>query len=151
MQDFVSGNTEGAPGPEWTAAHVDRFQEAGLESIKSAWRAALDKAGPVLRRMGEGLLPDIVTHEFDVRGTLGNTDERESNRLAASLDVLAGWGDAHYRSDGIPALRIRTDRKHYVLGDGSPEVSVTGTVFEVSRVTTGRRSRAQILALDWSG
>lgn len=150
MQDFVTGNTEGAPGPDWTAAHVDRFRDAHIESIKSAWRAALDKSGPIFRTMGAQLLPDIVTHEFDVRGAIGNDTERESERLGAALHVLASWGDGYYRQAGLPALQIRTDRKHHQVGEGSPQATVTSTVFEASRVLTGRRSEAQLRALDWS-
>lgn len=151
MQDFVSGNTEGAPGPDWTAAHVERFRDVGVESTKSAWRAALDQTGPIFRQMGAQLLPDIVTHELDVRGALGNTAERESERLGAAVDVLVTWGDAYYNRAAIPALELRTDRKVFNLGDGSPRGSVFLSTFEASRVLTGRRSRAQIRALEWSG
>lgn len=150
MQDFVSGNTEGAPGPEWTAAHVARFREAHIESIKSAWRTSLDQAGPIFRRMGSQLLPDVVTHELDVRGALGDASERDSERLVAALDVLAAWGDAHYKSAKMPALMLRTKRKHYTLGDDHPQGTVSTTIFEASRILTGRRSQAQIRALEWS-
>lgn len=150
MQDFVSGNTDGAPGPEWTAAQVERFRDAHIESIKSAWRASLDQAGPIFRRMGAQLLPDVVTHELDVRGSLGNIEARDSERLAVAVDVLASWGDGYYKSAGIPSLMLRTDRKQYILGDDSPQGEVSATVFEASRVLTGRRSHAQNRALEWS-
>ena len=150
MQDFVAGNTEGAPGPEWTAVHVARFREAHIESVKSAWRAALDKSGPIFRTMGAQLLPDIVTHEFDMRGALGDAGERGSERLSAAMDVLASWGDGFYRQSGVPAIKIRTDRKHHTIGEGSPQAIVSTTVFEASRALTGRRSETQIRALDWS-
>lgn len=150
MQDVVSGNTAGAPGPEWTAAHVDRFRDAQIESIKSAWRAALDQSGSLFRRMGDQLLPDIVTHEFDVRGALGNTDAREEARLVASVEVMASWGDAHYKSEDIRALELRTNRKTYALGFGAAKASVEAELFEASRVITGRRSPEQIRSLHWS-
>lgn len=150
MQDFVSGNTDGAPGPDWTAAHVDRFRDAHIESVKSAWRAALDKAGPIFRTMGAQLLPDIVTHELDVRAALENSAERDSARLGAAFDVLTSWGDGYYRQSALPPIQIRTNRKHHALGEGSPRATVTTTVFEASRVLTGRRSEAQIRALNWS-
>ena len=150
MQDFIAGNTEGAPGPDWTAAQVERFRDTRVEAIASAWRASLDHAGPVFRRMGSQLLPDIVTHEFDVRGALGNTDARQSDRLAAAVEVMTSWGDAHYKSAGIPALAIQTDRKYATLGGDVPLATVAASGFETLRFLTGRRSPAQIRALDWS-
>lgn len=150
MQDFVSGNTDGAPGSEWTAAHVERFREVGIESIKSAWRAELDKAGPVFRRMGEQLLPDIVTHEFDVRGAVGDDGARDAARLAAAVGVFLGWGDAHYKNAEIPALELRLDGIARALGEGTPQAAVVISLFEASRMLTGRRSEAQIRSLDWS-
>ena len=150
LQDFVAGNTSGAPGPDWTAAHVERFRGAHLESVKSAWRAALDQAGPVFRRMGDQLLPDIVTHELDVRGAVGNTEDRDTSRLGAAVDVLLSWGNRHYSSSGIPALMLRLESKSAMLGEGSPEVTITAGLFEASRILTGRRSEAQIRSLDWS-
>lgn len=104
MQDFIAGNTGGAPGPEWTNAQVERFRGSHIEAIKSAWRASLDQAGPVFRRMGDQLLPDIVTHEFDARGALGNQDARNEGRVAASLHVMAAWGDCHFKNVGLPSI-----------------------------------------------
>lgn len=150
LQDFVSNNTEGAPAPEWTATHIERFREAHIEAIKSAWRAALDKAGPVFRRMGDQFVPDVVTHEFDMRGALGNADERGADRLAAAVDVMRSWGSAGYKSAKLPAIEIQTERKSLILGEGLPQASVVTTVFEVSRIFTGRRSSGQIRAMNWS-
>lgn len=150
LQDFVSRNTEGAPGSDWTAAHVDRFRDAHIESVKSAWRAALDQAGPIFRRMGNQLLPDVVTHEFDARGALGNSDERDSARLNAALDVLIQWGDAYYRNAALPPLELRLNGMVRNLGDGEPEAVIDTDPFTASRVLTGRRSEAQIRELDWS-
>ena len=150
LQDFIAGNTEGAPGPDWTAAQVERFRDTRIEAIASAWRASLDQAGPIFRRMGNQFLPDIVTHEFDVRGAIGNTDERSSDRLAVAVNVMTSWGDAHYKSAGIPALALQTDRKYATLGGDVPQATVATNVFEALRVLTGRRSSAQIRALDWS-
>lgn len=150
MQDFVSGNTEGAPGSEWTAGHIERFRETRIEAIQSAWRASLDQAGPVFRRMGDQLLPDIVTHEFDVRGALGNTEARDAGRLAASVQVMAAWGDTYYRNASIPPIQIRINGKPIDMGEGSGQLTATMDAFEASRILTGRRSVAQIRALDWS-
>lgn len=150
MQDFVSGNTDGAPGPAWTAGHVARFREAHLESVKSAWRASLDKSGPIFRRMGDQLLPDVVTHEFDVRGALGDTEARDEDRVHAAAEVLANWGSGYYANANISPVWLRLERKAIVLGEGKPQATLSVSAFEASRVLTGRRSEAQIRRLEWS-
>lgn len=150
MQDFINRNTDGAPGPDWTAAHVARFRDTDLASIKLAWQEAIDNAGAVFRHLGGRLLPDVATHELDVRGALGNTEARDTDRLRTATEMLISWGDAHYRNVSMPAIELRFDGKSYAIGEGDPQAVISTSLFEASRVLTGRRSEAQIRALDWS-
>lgn len=150
--DLSTGNTNGAPGPDWTATHVERYRESNLKEIADTWREAADspEAKSLYGKMGAHLLPDVVTHEFDVRGALGNVDNRDSAGLHAIYPVVIGWLDGAFEKKNLPAITISSEVDPVVIGDGMPQSTLVSTLFELSRVFTGRRSVAQVAAMDWS-
>lgn len=150
--DLSTGNTEGAPSPAWTASHVERYRDSSLEAIASALRDAADSpaAKSLYGKIGVHLLPDVVTHEFDIRGALGNGDNRESAGLQAIYPVVTGWLNGAFEKKGLPAITISSEVDPVVVGEGMPQATLVSTLFELSRVFTGRRSVAQVAAMDWS-
>lgn len=151
LQDFLNRNTSGAPSPEWTATHIERFRDTELNTIKSAWLEAVDSAGGIFRHLGVQILPDVVTHEFDIRGAMGNTEDRDAERLGAATDVLMDWANQSFEAKDLPTLSIRLNRNTRVLGGDTSNTELVSTVFEISRVLTGRRSESQIRGMEWSG
>ena len=149
--DLITGNTRHAPSPAWTAGHVERFSQRDLFEIAFLWRDAIQwESAELFERLGVRFLPDIVTHEFDVRGALGNTEDRDEERVHVAFAGLAAFVDRAWRESGIPAVELVTGQDRIVIGDGDPRATARGTAFELSRVLTGRRSPAQVRALDWS-
>ncbi|MGV0742956.1 maleylpyruvate isomerase family mycothiol-dependent enzyme [Mycolicibacterium sp. XJ870] len=145
-EDWTSGRLAGAPTDEQTAAQIARFADHDVNGILSAW----DEAAAQLDHLAEtdGLKPplgDIVVHEHDIRGALGRPGARDSaaahdvsdqllNMLRPPVPLVVAVEDAEYRSG--PA-------------DG-PEIRLSTTRFESLRWRTGRRSRAQLAAMNWS-
>lgn len=123
-QDWTTGRLTGAPTADQTATLVDLAHSAGLKAP----------------------LGDITSHEHDIRGAIGRPGARDSTavhrssdqllaNLATPVPLLVTVEDAEYRSgpsDGAD-LELRTSR------------------FEALRWRTGRRSRDQLAAMDWSG
>ena len=97
------------------------------------------------------LVTDVCVHADDVALALDHPPDRDS---AASHVALAGYCfgmDYRLRALGLPALALRYGEKERVLGEGVPGATVTADRWELLRVLAGRRSRDQILALDWAG
>ena len=97
------------------------------------------------------LVTDLCVHTDDVLGALGLPPRRDS---AAARVALAGYCfgvDYRVRALGLPALAVAYDGKERILGEGPPAAAVTGDRWELLRAFAGRRSRAQLLALEWSG
>jgi uncharacterized protein (TIGR03083 family) len=97
------------------------------------------------------LVTDLCVHSDDVAIALGLPPNRET---AASKVALAGYAfgvDYRIRALDLPALSLRYDGKERTLGEGAPAAAVTADRWELLRVLAGRRSRAQISALDWTG
>lgn len=149
-EDFASDNLEGVGGKVWTAAQVERYREADLATIYAKWREATDLLAEKIKPMGRNFLGDIVVHEFDIRGVLGNTDARDSRRMAESLDQFIYWTDVRFRKENIPALNLRFDGKEATLGEGDATCTLETSAFELFRALAGRRSSAQVRGYQWS-
>ncbi|WP_228032600.1 maleylpyruvate isomerase N-terminal domain-containing protein [Mycolicibacterium sp. P9-22] len=146
-QDWADGTLSGAPTDEQTAEHVARFADRNTAHLLEAWTAATAR----LQQMAatDGLSPplgDIACHEHDIRGALDRAGARESAAVWHTSDRL------------IPMLqpsrpvRITVEDGEYLCGPAEgTEIGLTTTRFEALRWRTGRRSRAQLAAMNWSG
>lgn len=150
IEDGLNGNMDDLGAPHWTAAQVARHRHLDLDGVKAKWTAGLDAAGDAAAEMTGGAIADLVVHEFDVRGALGNTENRGGEIIAVSVPMYTGFLDGAFRANNIPALKLVTDVGETVIGEGEPAGELHTTGFELLRVATGRRSLDQIRALDWS-
>lgn len=151
IEDFHSGNIDGFGTSTWTAAQVDRYRDLSLTEMKDRWDAIIAEMGDAFAAVGENDLPDIGTHEFDVRGALGNTENRDAPILEATLRFLVEGLDEKFDAMSLPPLRLIADDLNLVVGNGEPVGEIRTSVFEATRVMTGRRSAEQIRQLDWTG
>jgi hypothetical protein len=144
--DWGQGVLTGAPTDEQTAAQVARFDGQGLPEIIEVWTAAAAHLSHLAEN--SGLAPplgDIAAHEHDVRGALGKPGARDSAAVRYTSDLLL----ANLRTP-VP-LRVTVEDAEYRSGpDGGDELSLRTTRFEALRWRTGRRSRDQLAAMDWS-
>jgi uncharacterized protein (TIGR03083 family) len=144
--DWGSGRLTGAPSDEETAAQIARFDGHDEAAIVTAWA----NASAVLARMAEtnGLEPplgDITCHEHDLRAALGLPGARDSAAVWYSSDRLL----TNLRTP-MP-LRVTVEDGEYRSGpEGGAEIRLRTTRFEALRWRTGRRSRSQLAAMDWS-
>jgi uncharacterized protein (TIGR03083 family) len=142
---------------EDTARQVEQRKDLTLGELCAQWSGIapdLDAlmSGPNGRHYGL-MAADVWNHEQDIRGALGLPVDREDETCAAIAGFIAGLFDRQWRKKGLgPAVHFFTvEGGMWQVGEGEPEVSLHTTDYEFSRILTGRRSRAQILALDWVG
>lgn len=145
-EDAVSGRLTGPPTDEETAAQVARFGDHDLAGILAAWT----DAAAALDRMAEsaGVKPplgDVTSHEHDLRAAIGRPGARDSAAVWHSSDQLL----TNLRTP-VPLL-VTVEDGQYLSGPGDrAEIQLRTTRFEGLRWRTGRRSRAQLAAMDWS-
>jgi hypothetical protein len=97
---------------------------------------------------------DIASHEQDIRGAVDRPGAREGNAaiefvVPILLDRLAPrLGEA-----GPGPIEIVTDHGSVMVGAdrGGPPTRLDVSDFELFRAVFGRRSRAQLAALTWTG
>ena len=141
------------PTPEWTAGHVARGRDVPLAGLLDQWaahsvavEALLDSRSPWPPVM------DLGSHEQDLRGALGVPGARDCPLVVIGAKVLLGGLQ-------VPAPLLVTTQDHRIrVGpDGSQDVPddertrLETTTFEAFRWRMGRRSRAQLAAMAWSG
>lgn len=145
-EDCADGTFTGPPTDAETAAQIARFVDHDLEELFSAWTVAAE--GLDLMADTTGVAPplaDVTCHEHDVRAALGRPGARDSDAV---------WQSSHQLltilRTPVP-LRVVVEDADYRSGpDDGREIALRTTRFEVLRWRTGRRSRAQLEAMDWS-
>jgi uncharacterized protein (TIGR03083 family) len=144
--DVGRGRLTGAPTDDETAAQIARFDGAQLSDIIAAWTDAAAHLDHLAESRGfEPPVGDVTSHEHDLRAALGRPGARDSAAVHYSSDRLL----TNLRAP-VP-LQVTVEDAQYRSGpeDGA-ELVLHTTRFEALRWRTGRRSRAQLAAMDWS-
>src|SRR5665213_1304111 len=127
---------------EWDAAVpmlLDRMQGdvPGVDPLPLAFDAVL--------------VTDLCVHADDVLAAIGLSPDRSRAATGIAFATYAFGVDYRLRALGLPALGFRYDGKERTVGEGPPGATLTASRWELLRVVAGRRSRAQIAALEWTG
>lgn len=147
-EDAVAGwAPTGGITEEWTEGHVRRAEGVPAAELLDRW----ERVGPSVEDVARArpfwpLAIDAGSHEHDLRAALGDRGARDS-------DMVRIGGTALLRSLSVPApLVVETEGGQSRVGPegGEPAVLRT-TMFETFRWRMGRRSRAQMAAMDWTG
>lgn len=148
-EDVEAGNMAGAMTDTWAAAQVARGKDRSPEELIARWADRLPVMTAFLGEHANRRWPaivDLAAHEQDIRGAVGRPGARDNPiiramtpRMLAALDVP------------VP-LVVRTEDGDVRVGpDAGEPVVLSTTRFEAFRWRLGRRSRAQLAQLDWSG
>lgn len=153
--DVIGGAVEGLGTDERTSAQVSARAKMTVDEICDEW-CAFDEAMrattatvPLLERR---LAADLVIHLQDVQHCLGRPIDRND---AATISAAQVYGirmpDRWAEATGLNVAVELTDgyRSHSDL-DGA-DVTLRCTPYDFLRSVSGRRSRRQVEALDWSG
>lgn len=156
VTDAVRGNLEGAGSDEWTARQVAERAGWSLDRIVEEWEASSAIVEGQLNDYPKGLsrtlIIDLVTHEHDLRGAIGAPGGRDSEAYEVGRKGFHVALAKQIEERGLPGLRLTADDGWSFDAGPDPQVTVNAPdSFELFRALSGRRSRAQVLAYDWSG
>ncbi len=145
-EDWADGRLSGAPTDDETAEHIRRFDGRSHAELLDVW----SRTGARLRHLADtaGLEPplgDIACHEHDIRSAIDRPGARDAPSVQWTADRLLS-----ILAPPVP-LRVVVEDGEYRTGPADGEEIVLHTTrFEALRWRTGRRSRAQLAAMDWS-
>ena len=150
--DISTGNMAGTATNAWTQAQVDKRRDWEFGRVLDDWGAHAGTVEPMLNEIGQPIgqmLFDAWTHEQDIRGALGEPGGRD----CAAADVAFAWFQEAGATNGFcgGALELVVEDGTFVIGEGDPTGRVRTSRFEFLRTVTGRRSLAQVRALECEG
>jgi uncharacterized protein (TIGR03083 family) len=155
VTDILDQNLDGVGSDAWTQAQIDARRDKTIEQIVDEWRTRGPEFDAGLDLLGAGAgrpaVADLVVHEQDIRQALDAPGGRGSDGVAVAFDLYREVLGTRIAEHERPALRVAAGADEMVLGEGEPTTSLRGDKFELMRALTGRRSDAQLRALDWDG
>lgn len=153
--DVCSGNMAGAPGDEWSAAHVTARRGRSVADVLDEWSGYGDQLTPVFAGGGMRamiLVADVVSHEHDLRGALGVPGDRGDPVVATLAAGFAKGLGRRLDEAGVAPLRLVAGGRQHVAGTGEPAATVqVDDDFELLRGMTGRRTDGELRAWRWDG
>jgi uncharacterized protein (TIGR03083 family) len=145
-EDAVAGRLAGIPAPEFTADQVIRLAGADVAEMLSRWADAAGTFEPVLDAFEVWpAVIDVASHEQDIRSAVGHPGARDCLAIRACTPWLLTW-----LRPSVPLLVVTEDAE-YMTGGEQAELIVSTSRFEAFRWRMGRRSKAQLAAMTWSG
>lgn len=156
--DLAAGAREGLGTDERTRNQVESRAGLTVEQICEEWLGHEPTVGQIMTEtpeLGERLGADLIVHFHDVQHALGlpidRDDEatRRGGRIYGSrmVDVYAESVNVTLNLDLGAAGRFEPADPPA----GAIELTLRTTAYDFLRSVTGRRSRAEVQALDWSG
>ncbi len=95
---------------------------------------------------------DIHAHEQDIRYAIDEPGARDTFGVELGTKVLVAGLKGKQAAHDLPTLRVEVPGwRTWDIGDGDPQVTLTADRFTLFRALSGRRTRAQVEALDWTG
>lgn len=151
---FPGGDDGG--GNEWTAGQVARGGERTIGDLVEEWDREAPTFADGLRAFGYDFgahfVADLHAHGQDVRQALAAPADRDPVTVDVALDHYLGFVGETLTHAGWGELEVVTDTETRRFGTGGPRrAGVAATSFELLRAFSARRSRRQVLALDWTG
>ena len=148
IEDAVAGRIAGPPSPTQTSEEVGRHRDDEPQAMLDWW----DGAGPLFEdALSHGdrwpAFLDVLSHEHDIRGALGERGERGGVEVERAAELLLA------RASLPRAVTVDLGRRSIrVLGAAAdePGLVLRTNAFEVLRLRLGRRARAQVRDLEWS-
>ena len=155
--DIASGRREGLGTNERTAHQVGSRAGRSPEELCQEWLGHEDAMRQAMEEnpfLGCRLGADLVVHLHDVEHALGLPIDRDD-----AATVSAGQTYARVVPERLAGLRpvgltielADGTRSGAGQDSGGPQLELRATPYDFLRSATGRRSRGQVQALDWTG
>ena len=140
--DALNGRMDGVATDPWTAAQVERGRGTSTADLLERWteQAAVFESFPLPPQA----VIDLTTHEQDIRGAVDRPGARDTDEVQFAFELVA-----QRAVEVVPGLRVEADGVAYGPEDATS--TLRGDRFDLYRAMMGRRSPAQLRALDWGG
>jgi uncharacterized protein (TIGR03083 family) len=146
-EDGAAGRIVGIPTESLTAEQVERHRLETPVEMLDAWAVTAPFVAEAITQSERWPAAiDVLSHEHDLRGALGAAGARDHESIETIANLL---GQGLHASTSV---RVELGNEHVGAGASGTgdELTLRTTPFEFFRLRMGRRSRAQVRALQWS-
>jgi uncharacterized protein (TIGR03083 family) len=144
--DGPSGDLQG-----WLDGLVDARREVPVAELLRRWAACADATSDLVDG-GAGLLAiDVVMHEHDLRGALGQPGARGAAELRAIVQPALELLVPAMKAAGLGSLVIDADGVRWASHVARPGCTLHVDPWEAARAIGSRRTAAELRALPASG
>lgn len=143
VEDALAGRISGPPTEDQTRDQVARHAGDDPVALLQQWNELAPGFEDVLDAFP--IWPafiDAISHEHDIRAAVGDRGGRDTDDVLRAAELLAAPPPG-------PGLGLVVDGRDH--GDAAVDARLTTTSFELLRLRLGRRSEAQVRAMDWDG
>lgn len=152
--DSITGNLDNMGQADWTENQVAPRRDKPLDEILEEWdrlgkqvESGLDDIHPAA---ASSLIADLITHELDIRGALGDKDARAGEGVVISTSFYARNFGKRLKDAGLPTVIVECGEHQWTAGREEPEGYVRAPMFEMLRGLTGRRTLDEVKGFDWT-
>ncbi|MEQ3549414.1 maleylpyruvate isomerase N-terminal domain-containing protein [Pseudonocardia nematodicida] len=142
--DVVAGDEPDDHNERWTRAQVERRRDRDVGELVAEWESLTGPMQDWMRAHTTRPLGDVIIHEQDLRGALGEPGAQHTPGLHALRDKFAG----RFRAEAadLPPIALVGDGWRWVSSgeEGDAAVVVRTTDFHLARALVTRRSAAQL-------
>ena len=155
--DIAAGRRERLGSDERTARQVVARAGHSLEQICGEWLAhgtAMEQAMEEETFLGLRLAADLVVHLQDIQHALDLQIDRDDDATISAAHTYASIIPDRLVEHGHRGLVVELDdgsRFEAAGGSEGPTLLLRATAYDFLRSVTGRRSRVEVQALDWTG
>jgi uncharacterized protein (TIGR03083 family) len=152
--DTLAANIAEMGRPDWTEKQVAERRERRIEEILAEW----NELGPQLEQAADGwhptaasaLIGDVIVHEHDIRGALGDKNARDTDGVVIATSFYARNFGKRLKDAGLPTVIVKCGDHEWTAGREEPQGYVRAPLFEMLRGLTGRRTSDEVKGFDWT-
>jgi uncharacterized protein (TIGR03083 family) len=172
--DIAHNVFDGFASEAWTDQQIQDRAEMSLDEVVAEWDASIDDAAGILENVASldlpemvpsamGLVPlsalapmaisDILHHEFDLRNAYADVSGRDLPEVHVAAAGHVRSLRPLFAAGGLPTLRVESvdSGQSWNVGREEPVATVRASSFELMRSIGGRRTRQEMLGLEWDG
>ncbi len=144
--DVVAGDEPDDHNAAWTQKQVAARRDRDVAALVAEWREVAEPLRAWMRAHGTRPLGDVVIHEQDLRGALGEPGGQDTAGLTAIRDTFAGRF-AGRLGELAPIALVGTSWSWCSAGVADDAaVELRATDFDLARALMSRRSADQLRA-----
>jgi uncharacterized protein (TIGR03083 family) len=149
---FIDNDPKEMRSPTRADEQVEARREQSLDDAFAEWDANMNRAGELFdTTLGAVAASDVLAHEQDIRTAIDQPGRRGEEGVVPAVEMALAFVEQKIAAAELPAFRVITEDLDKTLGEGEPAATLRTSTYELFRSLHGRRSPAQVRALEWDG